>query len=292
MNMQSSDLHLLAAQHALGLPLRLHRRPISLLLTLAQLAGSLVPLAVAGLLGYTFVSVRSFNPPDVIFGLFALLFGILLLIAGFSGLKYRRFRAWECEAGFLEFDQQGEVKAALRWDHIQTVWHRVNSVSSSRGGTTHFHTYCIQGLSGKEVVLNYPDLWQRIEYEFARLQLPQALATIHAGGGVSFGSVVVWAQGIASGPVTYYLNKARPNPKKPWQLAWQAIPWITVHNGWIEFTPPSGVIVYHAPILARFSDLPNICLLKALVQALTNGHIQWIEKPRRWVHVENSSPLV
>src|SRR5262249_11252416 len=150
----------------------------------------------------------------------ALLVGILLLLNGWSRLKYRRFQAWECEQGFLEFDERGAVTAALRWDHIQTIWHRVKISSTAQGGTSHFHTYAVQGPGGKEVILNYPDLWQRIEYEFVRLHFQEALATIHAGSNVSFGCVVVSAQGIASAPANAALKKALPNPTLPWQFIW------------------------------------------------------------------------
>lgn len=293
-NAPPPNVHMLAGQYTLGAPLSMHRRPIPLWQPPVLLAVSPIGLVVAVLAGSSLLSAPRFNPSILVLFVLALLAGLSCLAAGFYLLKYSRFRAWECDAGFLELNERGALSAALRWDHIQTVWHRVKVSTYSRGGTRYEHTYSVQGPDGKEVTLNYPDLWQRIEYEFVRLHLPQALATIQTGSAVSFGGVVVSAQGIASGPVIYYYqHRTMPNTKPPWQLAWQAIPWITVRDGMIEFTPPErGLISYTPPIFARLSDVPNLCLLRALVQALTNGQMRWIEVPRRGISVENSQPAV
>ncbi len=292
-NAPPANVHLLADQYNLGAPIKMHRRPIPLPLTLASLVGGLLCLIFAGgLLGYILLSAQRFSVSGLILGIFALGVGMVLLVSSISRLNYWRFCAWECDAGFLEFDGRGALNAALRWDQIQTVWHRVK-VSTSRTGTGYEHIYSVQKPDGKEVTLNYPDLWQHIESEFAHLHLPQALATVQAGQAVSFGGVVVSAQGIASGSVIYYYqNRTMPNTKSSWQIAWQAIPSITVTGGMIEFTPPErGLVSYTPPIFARLSDVPNLCLLRALVLALTNGRVRWIEQPRRG-SVENSSPTV
>src|SRR5579864_3658857 len=102
MNAPPMNLQTLAAQYNLGRPLRLHRRPISLPLSLAALAGGPLCLIIAGLLGYMLFSAPRFNVSNLIGFLFVLGVGVALLITGISGLKYRRFQAWECEAGFLE----------------------------------------------------------------------------------------------------------------------------------------------------------------------------------------------
>ena len=166
---------------------------------------------------------------------------------------------------------------ALRWDQIQAVWHKVTATTDSHGVTRYTHTHSVQGSAGREIVLNYPHLWQRIEHEFARLHLPQALATINTGGSVSFLSVIVSGQGLATNSsVSNVREKLLPGSVPPRIIPWPTLSCIRVKENLIEFEAWS---MARKPLFhTTLSHTPNVCLLKALVQTVSGGRVTWLER--------------
>ena len=204
--------------------------------------------------------------------------GLLTLVASVRTLRYRRFRAWECAEGFLAFDQADKLQAALRWDQIQAVWHRVSVTTANEGGGAHYtHHYSVQGPDGREIELNYPHLWKRIETEFVRLHLPQALTTINTGGSVSFLSVIASRQGLATNPsVSHLREKLLPGSVLPRMIPWPSLSCIRVKRSLLEFEAWS---MARKPVFqTALSDTPNVCLLKALVQTMSGGRVTWLEQ--------------
>jgi hypothetical protein len=282
----SRDVELLAGQWKLGTPLCAYRRVDALRTILVGISIGLVMIVFAGVMLYatlhpSFASTAPFaRAPgsDAYIGCsIALLIGCVALASGIKAFKYLGFRAWECSEGFLEYDNTGSLRAALRWDQIQIVWHRVKVSNSSRSDTRYHHTYSVLSFDGREVTLSYPHLWKRIEQEFVRLHLPQALATLNAGQTLSFHGIVLSQQGIANQPVAIRSSgMVVPNSDQPWHIPWQTISNIRVKRATIELEGPG--LTCKTGTLLMLASVSNVCLLKAVVRTLQSGRVNWIEQ--------------
>lgn len=296
-------IDVLAAQHRLGAPLRAHRWSISYLALLGCILGGLTILVYIGTGLYA--TLNPTFPPTAVLAFprewytyigcaIGGLAGVGAFLYGLDMLKKLRMRAWECEEGFLVFDEKGMPSAALRWDQIQQFWCEVKVSHGARGGTIYERTYWVQGMGGQEVKLNYPHLWRRMENEFVHLHLPEALATINAGQSVSFYGVVVSAQGIANQPTALHIPRelsrslgqikqptaltqritswAQSGSKpQPWLLTWSMLTGIKLSKATIEFVGPG--LDYRSGTILPLGSVSNVCLLGALVQTLSGGRL-------------------
>jgi hypothetical protein len=118
--------------------------------------------------------------------------------------------------------------------NLETLW-----LSRKILSLRHNHTYSVLGFDGREVTLNYPHLWRRIENEFVRLHLSQELANLNAGQTLSSHGIVVSQQGIANQPGAIRSSgMVVPNSDRSWHLPWQAITGIRVKRATIELEGP------------------------------------------------------
>lgn len=132
---------------------------------------------------------------------------------------YRSYRVYIYTYGFVA-TKRGEV-SVFPWQDVDGFWmqvvkHRQYGIST---GTT--HKYTVQRRDGKKIV--FKDSYVRIEQlgdtlsdQLMAVMMPQALATVHAGGTVDFGPISVGPQGLMKG------NKVLP---------WQEVQDVDIRNG-------------------------------------------------------------
>jgi hypothetical protein len=94
---------------------------------------------------------------------------------------------------------KGGQHEPLRWDQIQTVWHKI---TQGRSSTT--HSFTVQRTDGQSFKLPYMlkdilNLGTTIENEVARVRMPGTIAAYQAGQTINFGAITVDTRGISNG---------------------------------------------------------------------------------------------
>ncbi|HLG75414.1 MAG TPA: DUF6585 family protein [Ktedonobacteraceae bacterium] len=132
---------------------------------------------------------------------------------------YRSYRVYIYTYGFV-VTKRGQV-SVFPWQEVDGFWmqvvkHRQYGIST---GTT--HKYTVQRRDGTKVV--FKDDYVRIEQlgdtisdQLTAIMMPQALATVHAGGTVDFGPISVGPLGLMKG------NKVLP---------WQEVQDVDIRKG-------------------------------------------------------------
>lgn len=208
----AADVEQLAASYQVGVPVQMYRPTMPLAGYCALTAFTFVGLVMActGMIGTLIALLAprlvSFFGVSIIWGpLFIAAFGFVLLSLAALGWRsqLRGSKAYECTERFLEVDKDGAVKAAVRWDQMQVLWHRIGVTSSGLIGASGSRntylqdTYSVGMANGVEINVEYARLWKRIEGEFVRRHFLQALALFNAGQRVPFNSVSVSQQGVS-----------------------------------------------------------------------------------------------
>lgn len=190
---------------------------------------------------------------------------LLLLMGVFALWEQRRDRSVR-----VQVHDQGLVYArngktdVVRWDEVDAA---VMSVTSIRGsGRTELdavYGYTIRRQDGSELkfrfnknsIRNIDDLSQRIQQEVTRRKLPQALATLQAGGEVQFGRLRVDGRGITNGKEHVPWNeieelkvrggKITIRKKGKW-LDWSNVAVSDTPNVFVFLTLVDGVMAHNA----------------------------------------------
>ncbi|SRR6266571_7989974 len=218
-----------------------------------------------------------FNAPrdllfSVITGLILLCLIILcaygILVHIFETLPLLRLRAYEYTDGFALIEGDSNVIAAMRWDQVQIMWIKVrelpqtayHAVGRLQNKVGFRRSFSLIGTNGGEITLDlFLELWRRLEGEFIRQRLPQALAVYHTYQFVPFGLLGVSQQGIE-------LNA------QDITILWREISRIRIYRTNLVFERE------RAPSLSvPLSQVPNVCLLEALLITISGGHISRIE---------------
>jgi ABC-type transport system involved in multi-copper enzyme maturation permease subunit len=267
----TTDIQQLAASYQLGTPLQAYRPTLpvagycGLFFALVNVCiatiGILLALFIPALRGFVGVS-------GIVVFLFMVAFGLLISL---SALAYvRSGKTYECTEGFLEVDKDGAVKAAVRWDQIQVLWHKIfvaRSGNDPHNNTYLKHTYSVGTANGGEIKVEYPQLWKRIESEFVRRHFPQALAMFNAGQRVPFNAVSVSQQGVIK--ETLY----QPGGS---MIALQDLAHVRISSMELYFEG-RGAFLRLEVVRVPVSETANVCLLEALLNTVTGGRIVRIE---------------
>src|SRR5712692_490402 len=179
----AADIEQLAASYQVGVPVQMYRPTMPLAGYCALTAFTLVGLVMActGMIG-TLIAllaprlVSFFGVSIIWWPLFIAASGFVLLSLAALGWRsqLRGSKAYECTEGVLEVDKRGAVKAAVRWDQMQVLWHRIGVASSGQIGVSGSRntylqdTYSVGMANGVEINVDYARLWKRIEGEFVR----------------------------------------------------------------------------------------------------------------------------
>ncbi len=221
--------------------------------TLSILGGLLLLLALVNL----------FAAGDSIFTkLLFIVISLSLLSYGISRIRTaRRNRGARIYLGSegLMRTQQGQVQA-IRWDQVTTI--QKLFTSSYYRGTTYYRLqqYICQRSDGTQVILEnsfrrFRVFGAIIEQEVAKRLLPGALVAYNAGQSVPFGSISVSPQGISV-------------DKKQETLAWPELKKIKVRDGELTVEKVGDLLYWE---LIKTSEMPNLCVLIALVNSITDG---------------------
>jgi hypothetical protein len=149
---------------------------------------SLLPLLL--LLGvllsvsHTQISVANLLTPwgvgVALFFLLCVLFGVLIVWQGFRLFREETLQRWYlCEEGLISLTRRRET--VMRWDQVTSVTR-----------------YRLRRSDGAELAIGGDaSLGGSIGYHVAHKQLPQVLASYHAGVPISFGGLTVTQQGLS-----------------------------------------------------------------------------------------------
>jgi len=280
----AADVQQLAASYQLGTPLQAYRLTfplagfcgftfVGLVITCTGTIGTLlllfIPVFIPALRGLGGVSGIGFFVFTAAFGLVLLSLAALMLRGQMRGSK-----AYACTEGFLEVDKDGAVKAAVRWDQMQVLWHRIFVASSgimNRTGsrnTSLQDSYSVGTANGVEINVEYAQLWKRIEGEFVRRHFPQALALFNAGQRVPFNAVSVSQQGVSK--ETLY------QPGRTSLISLQNLAHVKIRSMELCFEG-GGAFLQAEVVRVPVSETANVCLLEALLHTVSGGRIVRIE---------------
>lgn len=253
----AADISTLAQTSQIGTPVTEYKNntvaKTVLGITLSILGGLLLLLALVFL----------FAAGDPIFKKFLLiLISLSLLSYGISRIRTARrnrgARIYLCSGGLLRL-QQGQVQA-IRWDQVTTI--QKLFTSSHYRGTTYYRLqqYICQRSDGTQEILEnsfrrFRELGAIMEQEVAKRLLPGALAAYNAGQSVPFGSISVGPQGISV-------------DKRQKTLAWPELKKIKVRDGELTVEKVGDLLYWE---LIKTSEMPNLCVLIALVNSITGG---------------------
>jgi hypothetical protein len=180
-----------------------------------------------------------------------LIFGLVLLIHSIRDILHKP-RTYECTEGFMELEDDDKIIAAMRWDQILTLWHRVIVVAGLHAGIGISDTYIVVGKDEEKHEISYIQLRKRIEREVIRHFLPIVIEKYHAGELISFGSIIVSKSGVSL--------------RGDW-FSWHEISPTFLNNGEnIIFFSKSNPQSISLPI----SQIPNICVLEAFFTYIAN----------------------
>ena len=274
----AADVQQLAASYQLGMPVQTYRPDFPLapfcgvtffglvgtcIGTIGTLLMVFVPLFIPALRGLVGVSWIAFFVLTAAFGLVLLSLSALTLRGYVRGSK-----AYECTEGFLQVDKDGAVKAAVRWDQMQVLWHRIHvqttyNVSTHSYNTSLAHTYSVGTANGAKFPIDSERLWKRIEEEFVRRHFPQALAMFNAGQRLPFNSVSVSQLGGVIKEILYEPGRIG--------ISLQNLAHVRIRSTDLCFEGRAEVV--RVPV----SETANVCLLEALLNTVTGGRIVRIE---------------
>jgi hypothetical protein len=253
----ATDISTLAQTYRVGTPVTEYKNntvaKTVLGITLSILGGLLLLLALVNL----------FSAGDSIFTkLLFIVISLSLLTYGISQMQTARrnrgARIYLGSEGLMRL-QQGQV-LAIRWDQITTI--QKLFTSSHYRGTTYYRLqqYICQRSDGTQEVLEnsfrrFRELGAIMEQEVAKRLLPGALATSNDGQSVLFGSISVGPQGIGI-------------DKRQEILAWPELKKIKVRDGELTVEKVGDLLSWE---MIKTSEMPNLCVLIALVNSITGG---------------------
>ena len=277
----AADVGQLAASYQLGTPVQAYRPTFELApfcgVTFLGLVGTgfgtigtllvvFVPLFIPALRGFVGVSWIAFFVLTAAIGLVLLSLSALTLRGHVRGDK-----AYECTEGFLQVDKDGAVKAAVRWDQMQVLWHRRHvqrtfNTSTNSYSTTLVDTYSVGTANGAQFPIVSTQLWKRIEEAFVPRHFPQALAMFNAGQRVPFNAVSVSQLGGVGKEILY----------KPGiiGISLQNLAHVRISSTELCFAGRAEVV--RVPV----SETANVCLLEALLKTVTGGRVVCISPDR------------
>ncbi len=242
----SAEVNILAVQHQLGLFKAEYKAKLAVLSARAVVAFTLIGLlGGAGLIAYS-----ALDRGATTWGAL----GLILLCAGLwlavNALLYYGLRVYVFTEGLVWI--RGNKSAVIRWDHIKTIWQKVNKryLGSFYVGTA--HAYTVQRDDGKKFrfndgLSNVEALGNVLTREITGRLLPQVIDTYNAGETVSFGKLSVTIHGISNGEDIILWNQVKNIQVNKGALA------INKDGQWINWTT------------IKVSKIPNFPVFMALV---------------------------
>ena len=242
----SAEVNILAVQHQLGLFKAEYKAKLAILSTRAVVAFTLIGLlGGAGLIAYSALDRGATSWGAL---------GFILLCAGLwlavNALLYYGLRVYVFTEGLVWI--RGNKSAVIRWDHIKTIWQKVNKryLSSFYIGTA--HAYTVQRDDGKKFkfndgLSNVEALGTILTREITSRLLPKVIDAYNAGETVSFGKLSVTIHGISNGEDIILWNQVKNIQVNKGALA------INKDGQWINWTT------------IKVSRIPNFPVFMALV---------------------------
>jgi hypothetical protein len=242
----SAEVNILAVQHQLGLFKAEYKAKLAILSTRAVVVLTLVGLlGGAGLIAYSILD-RGATTWGAL--------GLILLCAGLwlavNALLYYGLRVYVFTEGLVWI--RGNKSDVIRWDHMKTIWQKVNKrfLGSFSIGTV--HSYTVQRDDGKKFkfndgLSNVEALGNTLTREITGRLLPKVIDTYNAGEPVSFGKLSVTIHGISNGEDIILWNQVKNIQVNKGALA------INKDGQWINWTT------------IKVSKIPNFPVFMALV---------------------------
>lgn len=213
-------------------------------------------IAAAGLT-FTVLGLRSseakWKVPLIVFGIFFLGVGVLLLLAALIGSR-KQFCLHE--EGFVY--QGSWQRFSCRWDEVESILLSPPNEHSRQ----QFPSFQLVSTSNQiawisdEGFADYPKLLGRVSRALCEVQLPRCLRRIEAGKKVAFGPLTATAQGLGCG---------RSSARRT--LPWTSIDAIAEREGGLVFAIING---RPEPLHASLADVPNLPVLQELASQLGN----------------------
>lgn len=152
---------------------------------------------------------------------------------------------------------KGDQVETIRWDQISGVQQRFVQSRSNY----FLRAYLLLRRDGSVLAIersyqDFKELGKAIEDEVTRHLLPEALAVYQTGGAVSFGAMQVSSQGI---------SVQKQNELKT--LLWSEFNGYKVYDGRVNIKKRAGRLAWETLLI---SQVPNLCVLLALTQHITN----------------------
>lgn len=252
-------INVLAQTYHLGTPTRAYKNNAFMILLLGILLICFgILLILGGLVSFT----EEPWPGSLAVGFLFAIGGLTFLLVGLSwlrtGWRHRRAQLYLCSDGFLHV--KGVQVHAARWDQITTI-QKTFSMFYIRGVRIdilkRYHLECSDGRSLilENVFRKFKEAGMRIEQQVTTSLFPAALGAFQAGQFLSFGSLRVNNQGIFS-------------EKEQKMLEWADLKRVYVRKGQLVVSKTGSLLPWKS---MKVSEVPNLCLLVALVSHATGG---------------------
>ena len=207
-----AEIFQLSASYGLGQPQAQysHVGAGCLRIAIASFLG-LLTLMAALLFGVVFIVLaraQLSGSPSPSFLLIFIVPALAIMAFMLYGFSLLRSRAYACVGGVIVLRGK-RVACAMRWDQIQQVWKKsVQTFSNSEQPVGSSMRYFISDVQGQTHDIDFLPIWQRANYEHARLEfaqlVPQMLADFNAGRYLLFGQLSVDQHGVSiPGGMTY-----------------------------------------------------------------------------------------
>jgi hypothetical protein len=217
-------------------------------------------LGGAFILGGVLIAVLDHNLKSIETGIIALIFAFVALSFGLfltrTASHNRKSRIYVASDGLMRVQEnQAEV---IRWDQVAAVQR-----GYMQWRTNYFlQAYLLSRRDGSTLVVerSYKDfkkLGKIIEDEVTRRLLPEALDMYNAGHPLYFGVIQVDSQGISV-----------QQKKDPKLLLWNEFNGYKVYDGRLKIKKRASRSVWETILIL---DIPNLCVLMALIQRITDG---------------------
>ena len=221
--------------------------------SMSVLGGAFILAGVAALVGI----MPSFSRE-----IYALVIGIGFLAFGITQLRaVSRNQGSQIYVGTDGLMRvKGNQAEAIRWDQIaamQKIYTRLQNNYFLKA----FNLFRPDG-SVMTIEKSYKDfkvLGKTIEDEVNRRMLPGAIAAYNAGNPVNFGPLLLSYQGISV-----------QKPKELKTLTWNEFKAIKEYDGRVNIKKQGSLTTWETLFIP---DIPNLCVLLALVQYVTNGQV-------------------
>ncbi len=191
-----------------------------------------------------------------------ILTGLSLLIYGISQIRTARrnrgAQLYLCSDGVMRI-QGGQVQA-IRWDQMTSIQRTFTEFSVSGGKSYLLKQYILLRPDGTQLVLDnsfgkFKECGAAIEQQVTTRFLSGALTAFQSGQLLTFGPIGVSTQGVSA-----------QNGQKV--LPWAELKQIQVRNWELKVKKEGAFLDWE---IIPISGMPNLCVLAALLNSITNG---------------------